>query len=43
MKNFFQILSKNINALFQSFAQARTASALARMHKYEEASRLMTK
>ena len=36
-------LSKFLTSMFASMAQARAASAMARMHRYEEARNIMNK
>lgn len=43
MKRFLQKFSSTITAFLNSIAEARAATVLARMHKYEEANKIMVK
>lgn len=43
MKNFFTKLPNMISTFFNELAQVRAASVAARMHRYDEAARLMAK
>ena len=43
MKNFLIILSNSISKFFNSLADARAASAAARMRRHDEARAIMTK